>query len=527
MHSDRELLFQGIGFSVEAGQKVALVGNNGAGKSTLLKIIGGLLSPASGEVLLSDTPYYVPQHFGQYDDLTVAEALKVADKINALNSISAGNVSPENFDVLNDDWGIEERVLSAFSFWKIAYIDLARKMHELSGGEKTKVFLAGIHVHQPSAILLDEPSNHLDREGREQLYDLIRTSKASIITVSHDRILLNMLPGTYELSRFGIEFFGGNYEFYKARKESAIGALHSRLDEKEKELKKARKTAKEVAERRLRQVSRDEKTQGDKGLPRILINNLKNKAAVSTAKLKDIHADKLNTISEDLKSMRQKLPENKELKLNFENTGLHVGKILVTAENVNFGYGSDLLWDVPVNFVIRSGDRLVIAGNNGIGKTTLLKLITGLLMPNCGVIIRADFNYLYVDQEYSLIDNRITVSEQAHRFNQRSLPDHEVNTILHRFLFPVDSWDKTCEKLSGGEKMRLMFCCLMISNNIPDMFILDEPTNNLDIRSMEIITETIKEYRGTILLISHDRYFIHEIGADKCIQLGPNLNVSP
>ena len=177
------------------------------------------------------------------------------------------------------------------------------------------------------------------------------------------------------------------------------------------------------------------------------------------------------------------------------------------------------LWQAPVSFQLKSGDRFRIEGANGSGKTTLLKLITGQLQPQEGTLTQTDFSYVYLNQEYSIIDDRNSILEQAYAFNSRNLPEHEIKIILNRYLFPASEWDKSCRKLSGGEKMRLAFCCLMISNNTPDMFILDEPTNNLDIQSIEIITATIKNYAGTVIAISHDNYFIQEIGVEQCILL--------
>ena len=167
-----------------------------------------------------------------------------------------------------------------------------------------------------------------------------------------------------------------------------------------------------------------------------------------------------------------------------------------------------------MSFQLKSGDRLCIKGVNGSGKTTLLKLITGEIVPTQGGLSRIDFKYVYLNQEYSIIKNDKSVLEQAETFNSRNLPEHEIKTILNRYLFPATVWDKSCRKLSGGEKMRLAFCCLMISDNTPDMFILDEPTNNLDIQSIEIITATIKNYTGTVVVVSHDKYFVNEIGIE-------------
>ena len=188
---------------------------------------------------------------------------------------------------------------------------------------------------------------------------------------------------------------------------------------------------------------------------------------------------------------------------------------MITAKDINFSYNNnDALWKESLSFQLKSGDRLCIKGVNGSGKTTLLKLITGEIVPTQGGLSRIDFKYVYLNQEYSIIKNDKSVLEQAETFNSRNLPEHEIKTILNRYLFPATVWDKSCRKLSGGEKMRLAFCCLMISDNTPDMFILDEPTNNLDIQSIEIITATIKNYTGTVVVVSHDKYFVNEIGIE-------------
>lgn len=519
MHPDREPLFQNWDLTVLQGQKVSLIGSNGTGKSTLLRIIACDLRQTSGEIMRYDTPYYVPQHFGQYDKKTVAEALRIDEKINALRGILAGDASEENFTLLNDDWSIEERALAALSKWGLSHISLSQELNNLSGGEKTKVFLSGIYVHTPSIILLDEPSNHLDSKARNQLYELIENVSATVIVISHDRTLLNLLNLTYELSANKIEAYGGNYEFYKEQKQEKQQALQMQLEEKQKELRKAKNIAQETAERKQKRDAKGKKGAEKKGIARIMMNTIRNRAEASSAKLMNVHADKMDGVLEDMKSIRQQLHDKKDLKMNFENTDLHSGKILVDARDINFGYSENLLWEHSLSFQIRSNDRIVITGRNGVGKTTLLKLIFGVLEPSNGEIERADFNYVYVDQDYSIINDELTVFEQIQQFNKRHLSDDELRILLHRFLFTYDSWDKTCDKLSGGEKMRLIFCCMQVGDNAPDMFVLDEPTNNLDISSLDIVTTTIREYKGTLLIISHDSYFIEEVGVNKEIEL--------
>lgn len=533
IHPDKEVLFSDLNFAISKGQKLGLVGNNGCGKSTLLQIIAGQLSPSSGVIVCPDNLYYIPQHFGQYDSLTIAQALRIERKQQALHAILSGDASNENFVVLDDDWNIEERSIAALDLWGLGQFTLSYPMNLLSGGEKTRVFLAGMDIHHPSVILMDEPTNHLDSSGRQRLYDWVEKCRSTLLVVSHDRTLLNLLPEICELEKHQINYYGGNYEFYKEQKTLMQEALQQRIEEKEKALRIARKVARETAERRDKQNVRGEKNNIKKGVPRIVLNALQGKSEKSTSKLNSTHQEKAEKLTGERNQLRSSLSPTAILKTDFNSSSLHTGKILVTAKEINFGYhpnsdSNDIqdngdfklqLWQTPISFQLKSGDRLRIEGVNGSGKTTLLKLITGQLQPQEGNLTRMEFTYVYLNQEYSIIDDRNSILEQAYAFNNRNLPEHEIKIILNRYLFPASEWDKSCRKLSGGEKMRLAFCCLMISNNTPDMFILDEPTNNLDIQSIEIITATIKNYTGTVIAISHDDYFIQEIGIEQRILL--------
>lgn len=519
LHPDKEVLFENFNFSIPTGSKIALIGKNGSGKSTLLRIISGSLAPSSGEIVYSAIPHYIPQHFGQYNDQTVAEVLGVEQKMDALHAILAGDTDERYFNELNDDWTIEERVHKAFDTWLITHINLSDPMDKLSGGEKTKIFLAGIEIHTPSIILLDEPSNHLDYEGRQKLYDLIRSSKATILMVSHDRALLNMVTTIYELEKGEVITYGGNYEFYKVQKEENIEALQHKIEEKEKSLRKAKKTNQQMAERKQKLDARGKNKQTGSGIPRIMMNTLRNEAENSAAKVKESHAEKINTLNKDLKELRENAFDMQQLKVYLKNTALHVGKVIIDAQNINYRFDEKMIWETPLSFQIVSGDRFQITGKNGAGKTTLIRLILDQLQPTDGVLKRVSVNSLYIDQEYSLINPEKTVVEQLEQFNDHHLEEHELRVRLHHFLFPADTWNKPCAQLSGGEKMKLLFCCLSMKENMPDLLILDEPTNNLDIQSLDIITQVVKNYQGTVLVVSHDRYFIEEIEVTKTIAL--------
>lgn len=519
VHPDKEVLFRDVSFVINKGEKIALIGDNGSGKSTLIQLIAGQQLPSKGQIVCPEALYYVPQHFGQFNGQTVAQALQIEPKIQALHAILQGDVTADNFTALADDWGIEERTVAALSAWGLDGLPLSHPMHLLSGGEKTRVFLAGIEIYAPSFVLMDEPTNHLDDKGRERLYRWVRGTAATLLIVSHDRKLLNLLSVTYELSAVGVTYYAGNYDFYKEQKELAVGTLQARLAEKEKELQKVRKQAREVAERQQKHNTRGEKLSTQKRVSRMAMNTLRDKAEKSTTRLSGVHEDKIQSLSEAASKLRISLPDIKTMKVDFNSSSLHVGKILVTAKEMNYTYQGVALWQSPLNFVIKSGERIHLKGGNGSGKTTLLKLITGALEPTEGTLICAEgLSSVYLDQEYSLVCDDLSVLEQLSSFNSK-LYDHELKTILNRFLFPASAWDKKCACLSGGEKMKLSLCCLMVNTHTPDIFILDEPTNNIDIRSMEILTATLKDYRGILLLVSHDSSFAKQIGVDREIML--------
>jgi ATPase subunit of ABC transporter with duplicated ATPase domains len=518
-HPDKNLLFENINLTVNNHHKIALVGNNGSGKSTMLKIIAGELSPLDGQLIVDSEPYYVPQIFGQHNQLTIGQALRVEEKLHALREILIGDVTEENYILLGDDWTIEERCDEALKYWQLSGIDLSQKMETLSGEQKTKVFLAGIIIHQPELVLLDEPSNHLDLVGRQLLYDFIQATKSTFIVVSHDRKLLNLLDTVCELDKSGITVYGGNYDFYTEQKEIKNNALSQDLDSKEKALRKAKEKERETLERLQKLDSRGKGKQVKAGVARIMINTMRNKAENSTAKTKGVHAEKISSISQELQELRSVSPDIDKMKFGFGPSALHQGKILFKADCINFGYGNLLLWKEGLNFQITSGERIALKGSNGSGKTTLIKLILGQLAPQTGTVYRADNTSVYIDQDYSLIDNRLKVYEQAQQLNTTALREHEIKIRLNRFLFIKDDWDKPCSALSGGEKMRLMLCCLTIGNQSPDLIILDEPTNNLDIQNIEILTAAINEYQGTLIVVSHDESFMEQTNIHRVIQL--------
>nr|WP_294787618.1 ABC-F family ATP-binding cassette domain-containing protein [uncultured Flavobacterium sp.] len=518
-HESKNMLFQNLSFTINNHEKIALVGNNGVGKSTLLKIIAGQLQSSSGQLIQNSSPYFLPQIFGQFNEITISEALNIKDKVNSLKEILEGNVTEENLQLLNDDWTIEERCTEALSYWQLQDLDLEQKLETLSGGQKTKVFLAGIMIHEPDFVLLDEPSNHLDFVSRNLLYDFIKSTSCSLLVVSHDRMLLNLLNKTFEMSKNGITVYGGNYDFYSEQKKVEKNALEQDVQSKEKALKKAKEKERETIERQNKLDSRGKKKQEKSGVSRIMMNTLRNKAENSSSKLKDVHAEKISDISDDLRSLRSSLPTIDQMKFGFNTASFYKGKLIFRAEEINYNYGIQRLWQENLNFEILSGDRLNIKGLNGSGKTTLIKIILGELNPKTGNRFSSIKKKIYIDQDYSLLQNDLNIYEQAQMFNDCGLEEHDIKMRLNRFLFSQKDWDKSCSALSGGERMRLMLCCLTISNEAPELIILDEPTNNLDLQNIEILTAAINDYNGTLIVISHDQSFLEQIRIERDILL--------
>lgn len=518
-HPNLQVLFNDLSITAHQPQKIGLVGNNGVGKSILLQLIAGHLKATEGVIQCTHPPFYVPQQMDAFIESSIATIMGVAPKLKALQSILNGSIDEKDYETLEDDWTIEEKCWEQISFWNVPIESLDQKFSSLSGGEKTKLFLAAMILHQSSFILLDEPTNHLDTASRQKLLDWIQQSKSCIIIVSHDRQLLNQMDEIWELTPKGISKFGGNYEFYEMQQSIQREALVHQIKNKELELKKAKQIAKESMERQNKLNARASKKTAEGGVPKIMINTWKNSGESSSAKLKAVHNDKEELLKDNIISIKDQLIDLSSMKLSLDNSRLHKGKIIIKALSLNYGYGASMLWKSPLRFEIVSGDRVHIKGSNGTGKSTLVKLITKQLIPLVGELKLNLDAHLYIDQEYTLIQQNLTVYEQAVSYNLNGKQEHEIKIYLTRFLFTKEAWGKPCSALSGGEKMRLLLCCMNIRSLAPDLIILDEPTNNLDIQSIEILAQSLQSYQGTLIIISHDSVFVESLQINQVLDL--------
>lgn len=512
-------LFRGLDFSLPKGEKAALTGDNGSGKSTFLHILAGIVQPSSGSLQIRESSrrWFIPQHYGQYDNHTIAGVLLLEEKINALEQIERGSADPRHFDTLAGDWAVRERIEAALHAWNLPRLSPSTPLGMLSGGEKTRVFLAGLDLHKPDLVLMDEPTNHLDRPARNRLYRFVRSTSADLLIVSHDRELLNLCNPVYELSPLGVKRYGGNYDFYETQKQIETEALGQRIHHAKKAISGARRKQHETMERKQRRDARGGKKAASENMPRILQNAARNRAEGSTSRLNEAHEQKITEEKQRLADLQRRQRELKNIRLTINPTPVHTGKVLFEAERVNFAWpDADALWTSPLSFTIRSGERLRISGPNGSGKTTLIRILNGDLTPSAGKLnVQSNIRFL-LSQEYGGIHREATVLEQA---NTAKKPAHELRTLLHHYLFEEKTWQQPCVSLSGGEMMRLNLCCLALQSEQPDTLILDEPTNNLDLRNIKLLTDAVASWQGTLIVVSHDRHFVEEVGAARDLQL--------
>ncbi|MFD1629703.1 ATP-binding cassette domain-containing protein [Pseudopedobacter beijingensis] len=518
-HANGQLLFDNISFNISTHEKVSLIGDNGSGKSTLLRILSGLISDYKGDLICSSKPYYIPQHFGQLEKLTVAEALHIHHKLDALRAILDGNTDVETFDALADDWTIQERSLDALKEWDLPLVNLHTPLSTLSGGEKTRVFLAGITIHQPDILLLDEPTNHLDTTGRNKLYQLIEDFKGSIIVVSHDKKLLNLQQKTFEISKNNLRVYGGNYNFYQEAKNEELTALTHLVKDAEKDLKLAKKQAQLNNDRMQKQQGRNQKLAKQGGIPKIIANGLASQSEKNMAIKKEQQQKRQEERSNTLSEARTNLGQEQLLSFRFPNTAFPLGKALIEATQLQIAFGTQNLWKSPLDVLIKNGERIAIQGKNGSGKSTLIKALLGETNLLTGQVKRAAMKWIYLDQSYTPLHPSITVFEQLQNFNLRHLEQHILKQHLVQYKLPALLWDNLVDSLSGGEKLKLLLCCLNLANENLDLIVLDEPSNNMDIKSLNQLIFSIKSYKGAIIVVSHDEYFLNDLQIDRIIQL--------
>lgn len=505
-------ILENVQFEVKKGERIAVVGRNGAGKSTLLKMIADEIDFDSGEIHKPQSVilgYFAQSsHVNSNDTIynemlsVFAETIKLKGQLEEL-SLKMAEEDPsseqylriiEQYQNLNHRFELmsgytyESEINNILNRFKFNEIGFDQKISNLSGGQKTRLALAKLLLQKPDVLILDEPTNHLDIDTIEWLEGYLKKYSGAVVIVSHDRYFIDQIATTvYEIEYRKCTKYKGNYSDYIDQKAVSYASLMKQYEKQQKEISKM-----------------------EDFISRNIVRASTTKRAQSCRKLLD-------------KMERIEIPKinDKSIGITFE-IDRRSGNDVLKVEDLTVGYPDQIISD-HLDFQINRLDRVALIGPNGIGKSTILKTVAGDL-PKLGgeVYYGKSLDMGYFDQEQANLTSNNTVLNEVWNYFPTRL-EKDIRTLLGNFLFTGDDVFKTVNQLSGGEKVRLTLCKLMLQKN--NFLLLDEPTNHLDIDSKEMLELSLEDYEGTVFFISHDRYFIDKI-ATRILEVTPHGVVS-
>ncbi|MEV4392910.1 ABC-F family ATP-binding cassette domain-containing protein [Nonomuraea sp. NPDC049607] len=507
-------VFSDLSFSVPGG-RTGLVAPNGAGKSTLLKLIAGEYRPRAGSVSVAGVLGYLPQSLPLAGDLSVAEVLGIAPVIAALNAIEAGDTAEEHFTTIGNDWDIEERTRAQLDRLGLGHLDFGRTLRTLSGGQIVSLGLAAQLLRRPDVLLLDEPTNNLDLDARDRLHTVLGDWKGCLLVVSHDRALLDRMDRIAELDRGEVRFYGGDFTAYEEAVRTEQEAAERNVRTAEQELKREKREMQQARERAERRAGNAARNLKNAGLPRIFAGNMKRGAQESAGRASQTHAARVSDAKARLDEAGRALRDDQRISLQLPGTNVPAGRTVFQGEHL---MARGLFAEPGLDLVVRGPERIALTGSNGVGKSTLLRLITGELEPDSGTTRRADGRVAYLSQRLDLLDDELTVAENLAAFAP-AMPAAERMNLLARFLFRGARAHLRVAVLSGGERLRATLACVLCAEPAPQLLLLDEPTNNLDLLSVGQLESALGAYEGAFVVVSHDERFLAEIGVDRRLEL--------
>lgn len=514
----------------------ALVGDNGSGKSTLLRILAGLLAPSSGEITRPSHCPYLPQDLGLSADTTLAELFGIEKTLEALNALESGDYSPAIYEAIGDNWDAAENATAALATAGVgpaqanqegqapdARTLMGRTVGTLSGGEAVTAALNALTSPDtgkpsPDVLLLDEPTNNLDAEARVALYRKLRHQTCPVLVVSHDLELLALVDEIYELHGGQLRHFTGNYESYRQGIDLEQDAATRQVrDAKVVERKEKRERIE--AETKLARAERRGKKFAEQNRKPGLAMGLDKMSAQKTAgRLREVQDQRVNQAIEAKLNAESLLRQDNTVYCQLPATELAVGKRVLELERASSRA------DLPETLVLQGPERVRLTGRNGSGKTTLLREVMGKAVHTTDVEPAYTCTYRvpntgYLPQSINLPPEKSMMQLVAEA--NPVLTEQEVRDQLARLLFKRERVHLPVAALSGGERFRLALACELLVAPAPQLLILDEPTNNLDISTVNWLVQTLNAYRGALLLVSHDDSFCAQLGLTSTLNLSP------
>lgn len=515
--------FTDISLSFE-NANYGITGQNGIGKTTFLKLLTGELLPNSGSIQRLGHLIHVPQnHASVKAKASTADALGITHKLQALQRINAGHVHEADFEIMADQWDIEKRIEDALDHFNLWPMDLSKPFHQLSGGQKTKILLAKTLIFPADFLIFDEPTNNLDTESRQILYQYVKRSPKTIIIVSHDRKLLNQCDKIIEINSKGIDMYGGNYDFYEEQKENKIRAIQHALQARTEILNKAKKTAQTRVERHQQNEAKGKKEKitqikAKGSYDKIALKSKKGRSEKTNRRIRLQAERKLESIHEELSQSRNELDVYEKLDVCLDATYVPNNKTVILIKDLCFSYDDNSSLITHYNFSLTGPNRVAIQGPNGCGKSTLIKLIQGLLTPNAGQIHIGVDTVAYLDQNVSCLDSTLSLIDNFLKKNPKAKP-FDGYRALAAFKFRNKDAEKIVRDLSGGERIRAGLAISLMSTPAPQLILLDEPTNHLDLDAILAIETALKQYKGALLAVSHDDTFLKNININQWVSI--------
>ncbi|MFD9028508.1 ABC-F family ATP-binding cassette domain-containing protein [Streptomyces parvulus] len=498
-------VFEGLDTAFGPG-RTGLVGVNGAGKSTLLKLIAGQLTPSDGLVRVSGEICHLPQNVTLDTALRVDEALGIAARRAALHAIEAGDASEEHFETVGDDWDVEERALATLGELGLGHVGLDRTVGEVSGGESVLLRLAALLLRRPDVLLLDEPTNNLDLYARRRLYAAVSSWPGVLVVVSHDRALLELVDQIADLRSGGITWYGGNLSAYEEALAVEQDAAERMVRVAESDLRRQKRELADAQVKLARRKRYGQKMWEQKREPKIVMGARKRAAQESAGKHRIMHEEKLAEARERLDEAVEVVREDDEIRVDLPFTAVPPGRSVLTLRDLELRYGAR----VEGGLDLHGPERIALIGRNGAGKTTLLRTVAGELEPVAGEAT-AHVPLRFLPQRLDVLDGELTVAENVARLAPGAT-NNRVRARLARFLFRGARADQKAETLSGGERFRAALAALMLAEPAPQLLMLDEPTNNLDMASVRQLTGALESYEGALIVAGHDMPFLESLG---------------